>query len=212
MSGKKIQTVVVLCTAIIGIMVVFVILGGNVPQTNPANGTTLVLRPIKDWLPELVLANEELPSGWKNSGMIVQNNYGLESRYYPFHNEAADNAAVSASFSEELVLYPNVAAAIQGYEPILQWHIPPAYAKDWKTVSEFEIPTRADQRKTACLPPPSYSRPGAALTCVSVARYQNLIVIIGGLVHDDKWLTKDMYRAVLEAMDRRIVSVLSQQK
>jgi hypothetical protein len=80
----------------------------------------------------------------------------------------------------------------------------------WQAVPELEIPHHAEQMKIACMPDSVHGIPTRG--CVAVARYQNLILEVFGVVYEDRWLKISDFRSVLEAADRRVANVLSQQK
>ena len=79
----------------------------------------------------------------------------------------------------------------------------------WKTVPELEFPYHADQMKISCLEEPTQHVNAPFRGCIAVARYQNIILIVGGNVYTDRWLTMADFRTALVAADERIVAVMS---
>jgi len=174
--------------------------GVSIPQAN------ITLRPLGTWTDDIALKGDDLPQGWRGGGLSWYDLNGTQSRLFWFENPAA-RSQLSVVLSEIFAVYSTTLFAQQSYPGVLDVLFPPAYADEWKTIDELKIPHHADELKTACLQDSMNDNP--FLSCRTIARYQNVIVVINGNVFEDKWLTRAGFRALLEAADRRITDVLS---
>jgi hypothetical protein len=147
-----------------------------------------------------------MPGNWHVGGRTIDHELDTDSPYYWYFNSQLPRES-KAVLSERFAVYPTVELARDRF---LDWRdrmIPPKYADRWKEFSALEFSSHADEITTACMPDSANSQPFWG--CAAIARYQNLIVVIQGNLYEDKWLTFEDYRAVLEAADRRIALVLS---
>ncbi len=175
-----------------------------VPNTNPLPSVTL--KPLAAWTDDLVLQFGEPPSGWRLAGKTTYDEEGMPEPYFWFKNAPAEQAG--ATLSEGFVVYTTTTLAKQAYPRVRDKYFPPAYAADWQTMSELAIPHHADEMKTACLSEVKFNG-DPYLGCRSIAQYQNVIVLVNGIVLPDRWLTLVDFRHMLEAVDRRVASVMS---
>ncbi len=169
----------------------------------------VTLQPLAAWTDDLVVKHSELPPGWKPGGQTSQSEQGALVRVYWFQH--AEAQVSGATLSEDIAVYPTVVLAQQAYPSMRDVYFPPAYADKWKIYSELSIQHHADEIKTACLPGAQFNG-SQNLSCRSIARYQNVIVLTNGVVLPDKVLTLENFREMLEAVDRRIVEVLSRKQ
>ena len=177
--------------------------------TAPALPLVVTLQPLAEWTDDLVVKHSELPPGWKPGGQALQNELGTPARLYWFQHAEAQIGR--ATLSEEFIVYSTVALAEQAYPNVHDVYFPPAHADKWKTYPELAIQHHADEIKTACLPGAQFNG-SPNLACGSIARYQNVIILTQGIVLPDKVLTLANFREMLEAVDRRIVEVLSRKQ
>jgi hypothetical protein len=175
---------------------------GTISPSSPSGD----LKPLADWSNELAVQNDELPFGWKVDIWAWDALLGTPSRVFGYKYPAALSQP-GLNLKEEVVMYSTTLQAQQGYPRVLDTYFPPAYADLWKTMPELAVPHHADEMKTACID--SNINGISFKGCRAIARYQNLIVITHGNIFEDQWLTIDGYRQMLEAVDRRITSVLS---
>ena len=177
--------------------------------TAPALPLVVALHPLAAWTDDLVVKHSELPTGWKPGGQAPQNVLGTPARIYWFEHAGAQIGG--ATLSEKFIVYSTVTLAEQAYPKVHDEYFPPAHADKWKTYPELAIQHHADEIKTACLPGAPFNG-SPNLACGSIARYQNVIVLTNGIVLPDKVLTLANFREMLEAVDRRIVEVLSRKQ
>jgi RHS repeat-associated protein len=188
-------------------------LGGLWLLTRSAGTTNLSLpsgelKPLTAWTNELIVQNDELPPGWQVDIWAWDELVGMPSRVFGYKYPAALGQP-GLNLKERVVVYSTTLLAQQAYPRVLDTYFPPHAADEWKTMPELTIPHHAEEMKMACID--SNINGIAFKGCRSVARYQNVIVITSGNVFEDQWLTMDGYRQMLETVDRRVTSVLSQQ-
>lgn len=188
------------------LVVVAVTLLTRASNTPSALPPVVALKPLITWTDDLVVKNDELPSGWKTGGLTWYDLQGMPERFYWFrYPEAWGQAGIN--LAEGVVIYSTTLLAEQAYPRVLDEFFPPAAADEWKVIPELAIPHHADELKTACLQ--GYINGVPYQVCSTIARYQNVIVSIHGNIFEDEWLTWQGYRQMLEAVDRRIAEVLS---
>lgn len=150
---------------------------------------------------------EDLPKGWRRSDILVENASGAEGRFFIFQG-TSDPAQSWINVNETLLVFDSIELARRNYSEQIVKSFPPSAADSWKRIPELEFPHHADEIKVACLP--GYINGERVLSCKAVARYRNLVVVVYANVFDDRWLRMSEFRAVLEAMDRRIVAAMDQ--
>jgi hypothetical protein len=176
--------------------------GSSVPSASLPIG---MLKPLAEWTNDLVTIGGETPQGWQLGGKSDYKVLETPSQFFWFKNVAASKSG--AKLSEEFVVYSAVLLAQQAFPTVLDGSFPPAYADKWKTMPELAVQSHADEARSACL---SATVNGNSIQqCVVIARYQNVVVITRGNIFVDQWLTMSDFRQMLEAVDRRVASVLS---
>jgi hypothetical protein len=157
------------------------------------------------WNPNLVLF-EDMPGNWHVGGRTVDQELGTDSYYYWYFNPELPSES-RAGPSENFAVYPTAKLAGDHYSEWRNTRIPPDRISHWKEIPALEFSHHADEMTIACLPSSVNSQPFWG--CATIARYQNIIVVVRGTVYEEKWFTFEDYRKVLEAADRRITLVLS---
>jgi hypothetical protein len=182
-------------------------------RTNGANNADPLaigpLKPLTMWTDDLILKSGDLPSGWTLAGRALDNEEGVPSHIFWFKNPPAEQAG--STLSDGFVVYTTTALAEQAYPHIRDKYFPPTAADKWKNMPELEFQDHADERNIACLPSSLYPMYTGTplLECGAIARYQNVIVSVDGVVLLDQGLTLSDFRQMLEAVDRRVAVVLS---
>ena len=172
---------------------------------------SLPLKPLATWTNDLVLTDQELPEGWRyNDGTMYERLGGVSGRAFVFYNTGVGRNATGPSLSEQFGLYPTPLAASQVYTSWVDKYVLPNSKIRWSVPPELDIPLHADQLNIACDQDSFHGVPFRG--CSIIARYQNGIFLLYGNVYEDHWLTMADFRSTLEAADRRIANVLSQQK
>jgi len=171
-------------------------------QTSPK------LTPTEEFFLAAKIKAEDLPRGWRQDLRVrVEQEPGAEGRFFTFSGPNDPNLAWE-SVSEELLVFGNADAAQAAYSVEVKEVFPPAYRDKWKHIPELDFPHHADEMEVACIP--GYINNLYHQACVSVARYQHVVVIVRGLVFEDRWLRMPDFRAVLVAADRRMIAALKQ--
>lgn len=149
---------------------------------------------------------EDLPPGWRWGGWRIEEVPGAEARFYWFYGTADPNKTW-VNVSQELILYPDPKMAADAYDSWVAECIPPNYRDDWIEPPGLEFTSQADQMTIACLS--GYVDTLHHYACNAIGLYGDRVVILRGIVFDDRWLTMSDFQAVLEAMDRRMVAAES---
>lgn len=152
---------------------------------------------------------EDLPPGWRSEIPHIENVPGAESRIFGFVG-TNDPDLTWIRVTEMLFVFEDEKRALSHYQEQVVEYIPPHATDSWKHIPELDFSHHADEIKVACLP--GYINGKHHFACSAIARYQNVVIVILGNVFDDRWLTMVEFRAVLEAMDRRIVAAMGQSK
>ena len=194
----------VLIAVIMGLIVWRIV----VPRQSTEVAPSLPLKPLGTWTNELVLTDAELPAGWRYDTSTTYDRPGVSGRFYGFYNTIAGRDALAVSLTEEFGLYPTTLEATRFYTSWANDFISPQAT--WENMPDLDFPNHADQMKIVCLPDQIHGIPDRL--CAMIARYQNVIVDIFGVVYEDRWLSIADFRATLQAADRRIASVLSRQQ
>ena len=158
------------------------------------------LTPLETRFQESFINAEDLPLGWHRDrmGIWTEEVPGAEARSLVFYG-TWDPDKTWVKVRQELILYPRPEAAISAYESQVA-----RYTENWVILPELEFDNQADQMHVICLP--GYVNGMYHDACEAVGIYGDLIVILQGNIFEDRRLTRQDFRAVLEAMDRRIVA------
>lgn len=175
--------------------------------SNSAPPLSVTIQPLAAWTDELALKFSEPPSGWRFAGQTTYTIQGMPERYIWFKHGPPN--PIGTSLSQGFIVYSTTAQAEQAYPKVRDELIPPAYASRWTIVPELSIQSHADEVKTACLSGEQFNG-SSSMACSSIARYQNVIVLVDGIIFE-QWLTLPDFRHMLEAVDRRVTNVMSQQ-
>jgi len=206
MKEKRILGIVLAVLAGLGgLAVVQFILGAAVFTAMQQARPTLT--PAEKIIYASVIQIEDLPRGWRSGDVRIESVPGAEGRFFIFHG-TNDPDLTWINVSETLLVFESIELAKRNYSEQIVKSFPPSAADAWKHIPELEFPHHADEMKIACLP--GYINREHFFACGAVARYQNVVVEMLGNVFDNRWLKMSDFRAVLEAMDRRIVAALNQ--
>jgi len=146
---------------------------------------------------------EDLPSGWHEGSVRVEDVPEAEARFYSFYGTSDPNKTW-VKVSQKLILYPDSEAAANAYDGWVTKYIPPAHKDAWILPPGLEFTGQADQMVVACHS--GYINNMHHYACEAIGRYEDTVVVLQGNVFDDRWLKMEDFQAVLEAMDRRIVA------
>ncbi len=168
---------------------------GGTNHLSPTLGSDL------DLLFEVALKVENLPPGWyREQGSIETETVpGGEGRFLWFYNTSARGQSW-VNIGEVVRVYPDEPAAEEGWLEQRDKYFPPG-AEGWEERPELSFAYRADEVRVACLE--AYVNGYHHYACRAVARYGRVVIVVLGNVFDDRWLTMNEFREVLEAADRR---------
>ncbi len=203
-SRRVIGSLIALLVGLVVFTVTIVGLGASGGAKVDQQSTT-ALKPIPAWTDELIIQNDELPYGWKVDGSVTENKFGTKIWRYWFRHVSVQEFTW-VNFSEQIAIYSTVETTLEMFDDWGDLIFPPG-ADTWEQIPELEFSHHASQMKTACIRIFIDQLP--VLSCSTVARYQNVVLVVRGNVFEDQWLTLSDFRNVLEAIDARLVKVLS---
>jgi hypothetical protein len=196
---RVIKIVVALLVSLLLLLASQLVLGTGL--VNLLKRSLPTLTPLEIRFQESFITAEDLPLGWHRGRMGIRTEEvaGAEARFLVFYG-TWDPDKTWVNVGQEIVLYPDPETAASAYEKRLA-----DYTESWSTPSSLDFDSHADQVQVLCFK-------GATIdgvyhqSCDAVGLYGDLLVILGANVFEDRWLTMEDFRAVLEAMDRQIVA------
>lgn len=155
---------------------------------------------------DTMLQVEDMPSGWYRRNGSIQIEYvpDGDGRFFWFHHISAKDLTW-VNVSEKVLVYGGQNTANEGYQQQRDKYFPPGVT-EWEEIEELVFPHHADEMKVACLE--GYVNGMHHYACRAVARYERVVIIVQGNVFDERWLTMEDFRSVLEAADRRATIAL----
>lgn len=190
--------------ALAGFMVLQFLIGAALFKWREQSLPTL--SPTESWFATAAIQVQDLPSGWRWGDVLVENVPPAEGRVFCFFG-TADRTVSWINVSETLLLFPDVTSAQAGYQTQRDTYFPPA-AEHWQIRSELSMTHQADEWHVACLP--TNLNGELVQACGVAARYDRVVIILLGNVFEERWLTMADFRAVMEAMDQRIIAALNE--
>jgi hypothetical protein len=214
LKGKPFRVFLALAIGLLGILAVQ---WGLIPREfdqddliNPLRGLFPTPEPDEQLIQQARLHLEDLPNGWyydagTPSSRVVPDAQG---DYYQFHHRTATDVSW-IHIGEILLVYPDKNTAQRGYLEQRDNYILPSAADSWQEKAELQITHHADEMKIVC--EESYLNEYHHYGCLAIGRYGRLVIIVLGNIFDDRWLTMEEFRSVLEAADRRAAATLGSQ-
>jgi hypothetical protein len=148
----------------------------------------------------------DVPDGYVRQTAQVRELLGVEGRLFYFLGAGRQQRWVAVS--QEVYVFDNPDLAKHAFEERLATMIPSRSADKHVYPSVLLFPHQADQLQGGCLP--SNINGIESNSCVVVARYDDMVIMLVANVFEDRWLTITDFRRVLEAMDRRAVAANAQ--
>lgn len=154
------------------------------------------MTPLEMWFDTARIRVEDLPSGWHMGSAQIRDRAGAEARFYTFYG-TADPDQTWVNVSQEIALYSDAETAASSYD---EWVT--TYTDRWFTPPELEVVSQADQMHIACFPGRINGLPH--YTCEATELYDKVVIVLGGNVFEDRWLTMEDFRTLIEKMDQRV--------
>lgn len=142
----------------------------------------------------------DLPFGWGDRRMTVAEVPGAIGRNVTYYAEGPGRSYVNVG--QQMRIYPDENTAQIAYEEIVAQAFPAKSADRWLTPTELEFTGRADQLKIACLPGSINGMPFQG--CNVVARYKDMVMDLTANVFEDRWLTMEQFRRLVERVDAKM--------
>jgi hypothetical protein len=157
------------------------------------------VEPDLDFLFEIALREQDLPSGWVLVDASVEEIPGGEGRIYLFtHHQLRGQLPYSESIRQDVLVYPDEESAIEGFRGFHNELLPSEIARD---APELMISHSADQVEVGCWLGPYV---GEEDFCVFISRYGRVVIIVDGEIRSEL-LTTEAFRGVLEVANQRAV-------
>ncbi len=142
----------------------------------------------------------DLPFGWGDRRMTVAEVPGAIGRNLTYYAEGPGRSYVNVG--QQMRIYPDENAAQMAYENIVAQAFPAKSADRWLTPAELEFTGRADQMKIACLSGSINGMPFEG--CSVVARYGEMVMDLTANVFENRWLTMEQFRRLVERVDAKM--------
>ncbi len=142
----------------------------------------------------------DLPFGWgdvRSSPAEQPNAVGRNITYY-----GAGPGKPYVNVGQRMLIYPNELEGEKAYQSLVEQAFPIAYADRWQAPTALEFSERADQIRFACQSGLINGQPFEG--CVVIARYGDMVMDLSGNVFEDRWLTMDQFRRVVERVDAKM--------
>ncbi len=142
----------------------------------------------------------DLPFGWGDRRSTAAEVPGAIGRNITYYAEGPGRSYVNVG--QQMRIYPDENAARLAYETIVAKTFPAEYADRWLTPPELEFEGRSDQMKIACLSGSINGMPFEG--CSVVARYGEMVMHLMGNVFENRWLTMEQFRRLVERVDEKM--------
>ena len=142
----------------------------------------------------------DLPFGWGDRRSTAAEVPGAIGRNITYYAEGPGRSYVNVG--QQMMIYPNEDAARSAYEEIVAQSFPAEYSDRWLTPAEVEFEGRSDQMKIACLSGSINGMPFSG--CSLVARYKDMVMDLTANVFENRWLTMEQFRRLVERVDAKM--------
>lgn len=142
----------------------------------------------------------DLPFGWGDRRSTAAEIPGAIGRNITYYAEGPSRSYVNVG--QQMRIYPNEEAARSAYEETVARAFPAEYSDSWLTPPELEFEGRSDQMKIACLSGSINGMPFEG--CRAIARYHDMVSYLSGNVFENRWLTMEQFRRLVERVDAKM--------
>ena len=142
----------------------------------------------------------DLPFGWGDRRSTTAEVPGAIGRNITYYAEGPVRSYVNVG--QKMMIYPDESAARLAYETIVAEAFPAKYTDLWLTPPELEYQGRSDQMKIACRSGLIDGIPFEG--CSVVARYKDMVMDLTANVFENRWLTMEQFRRLLERVDSKM--------
>ncbi len=142
----------------------------------------------------------DLPFGWGDRRSTAAEVPGAIGRNITYYAEGPGRSYVNVG--QQMMIYPDESAARLAYETIVAESFPAEYKDQWLTPPELEFQGRSDQMKIACLSGAINGIPFEG--CSFVARYKDMVMDLTANVFENRWLTMEQFRRLVERVDAKM--------
>ncbi len=147
----------------------------------------------------------DLPFGWRRESTGVPRDLpgGIIARYRDYRGPTDTPIFVRAG--QSIALYASETESDAVYQKAAKEMIPIEYVDKWPKPTELDFAIQADSIIIGCHA--GVINGISARTCVVVARYGKLVTTLDGQVFEDRWLTMEQFRHLLERVDAKMEKI-----
>jgi len=147
----------------------------------------------------------DLPFGWRRESTGVPQDLvgGIMARYRDYRGSV--NTPIFVRAGQSIALYASVGESEAAFQRATAEMFPAGYEDQWPHPPELNFTTHADVIRVGCSDGVFNGIP--VHTCRIVARYDKLVTTLRGQVFEDRWLTMEQFRHLLERVDAKMEKI-----
>ena len=190
---------------LIGLFFVLQMTTGCVAPQGLFVGTTPTETPINRIERGMVDATD-LPSGWslRSTGAPRNSNGAILARYRDYQGPQR-SAMPFVRTGQQMYLYSNEIESREAFQKLVTDSIPSEFADKWPRPVELDFTLHASESRIGCSSGLVNNIPHRV--CLVIARYDEVVTRLDGLVFEDRWLTMAQFRHLLERVDAKMEAI-----
>jgi len=171
----------------------------------PITGTLTPQTPINR-LEQGMMDATDLPFGWgiRSTGAPRDLN-GATFAWYRDYQGPPRNAMPFVRAGQIIYLYSSEIESRGAYQELVNTNFPPVAVNLWPHPKELAVTLRAEENTIGCMSGSVNDIPHQA--CRVIARYGALVMKLDGQVFEDRWLTMEQFRHLLERVDAKMEKI-----
>jgi len=172
---------------------------------SPLVGTTPTETPINR-LERGLMDATDLPFGWslRSTGAPRNSNGAILARYRDYQGPQG-GAMPFVRTGQQMYLYHNETESREAFQKLVTDSIPSEFADKWPRPVELDFRLHASESRIGCSSGLVNNIPHRV--CLVIARYNEVVTRLDGLVFEDRWLTMAQFRHLLERVDAKMEAI-----
>ena len=148
----------------------------------------------------------DLPSGWslRSTGAPRNSNGAILARYRDYQGPQR-SAMPFVRTGQQMYLYSNEIESREAFQKLVTDSIPSEFADKWPRPVELDFTLHASESRIGCSSGLVNNIPHRV--CLVIARYDEVVTRLDGLVFEDRWLTMAQFRHLLERVDAKMEAI-----
>ncbi len=142
----------------------------------------------------------DLPLGWGDRRSTVPEVSNATARSITYY--AIGPGTPYVNVGQRILIYPSEDASKAAFQDTVAQTIPAAYEDEWVTPPELTFAANADEIRVACLS--GFVNGIPHRTCSMIARYGDMLTHLHGNVFEDRWLTMEQFRRLVQQVDAKM--------